>query len=149
MLSSYADVLAHASLTQGPVAPAWDETIVWLRAHVRPEQRVFFFGTDTCVQFLMRIPPVSRVITGIPDFRSDTLNSHPLILRLKNRMMMDLDWASSEWILLATHDESWPAKTGVASLPSFPGFANFLQRRDQVIKSSQTAYVVFHLRPPA
>jgi hypothetical protein len=149
MFSSYAGVLADGSLTQGLMAPVWDETIAWLRVHVRPGERMFFFGHDMGVQFLMRIPPISRVTTGVLDLRDETLNTHPLMLRLKQRMMADLERAPPAWILVAVYDETWISKSGVKSLHSFPAFADFLRRGYVVVRSSQTGYVIFRRRPPA
>jgi hypothetical protein len=148
-LSSYSGMLADPSLTQGPLAPTWDETITWIHAHVRPGERVFFFGHDTGVQFLMQIPPISRVTTGVLDLRDDRLNAHPLMVRLKHQMMTDLERDPPAWILVAVYDESWFSRSGVRSLHSFRPFADFLLRRYELVKSSQTSYVIFRRRPPA
>ncbi len=148
-LSSYAGALADPSLAQGVSAPVWDETIAWIRSHVRPGERMFFFGHDMGVQFLMQIPPISRVTTGVLDLRDETLNTHPLMLRLKLRMMADLERAPPTWILVAVYDETWISQSGLKSLHAFPAFEDFLRRGYVVVRSSQTGYVVFRRRPPA
>ena len=149
VLSSYGGVLGDPSLTQDPLAPLWDETIAWIHSHVRPGEPVFFFGHDTGVPFLMRIPPISRATTGVLDLRDEALNAHPLMLRLRHRMMTDLERDPPAWILVAVYDETWISKSGVKSIHSFPAFADFLRRGYQVVKSSPTAYVIFRRRPPA
>ncbi len=136
--SAYAAVLADPAQTEGAVAPLWDETINWLAKHVKPGERIFFFGHDMGIPFLMRIPPVSRATTGVLDLRDDKLNAHPLVLRLKLRMMMDLERDPPAWILLAAYDETWISRSGAASVHSFPPFADFLRRRYEMLKSSQS-----------
>jgi hypothetical protein len=148
MLSSYRGTVANPSLTQGPLAPVWDETVAWTHAHIKPGERVFIFGHDTGMQFLMRIPPISRVTTGVFDMRDDRLNTHPLMLRLKHQMMADLERAPPEWILVARYDETWLGKSGVDSLRFFRPFADFLLRRYEAVKAGQLGYLIFRRRPP-
>jgi len=47
------------------------------------------------------------------------------------------------------YDETWISRSGAASVHSFRPFADFLRRRYEMLKSSQSGYVIFRRLPPA
>ena len=145
-LGGYVWALANRSFARGPMAPVWDAAVGWIRTHVEPGERVFVFGHDVGVQFLARIPPLSRVPTGVLDLRDDALNAHPFMVRLKQRLMTDLERDPPAWILVAAYDETWISKSGVESLPAFGPFGDFLRQRYVSVQSDLTSYEVFKRR---
>ena len=146
MLTLYWAVIADPTNVDGPLPPIWDGTIEWMRDHVEPQERVFFFGHDVGVPFLMRIPPVTRSVTGVLDLRNVALNTHPLMLRLKDRMMTDLEVAPPDLIFVATYDATWLSRSGLESLPAFPAFQRFLRTRYDRVEPDPAGYAVFRRR---
>jgi hypothetical protein len=145
LFKSYGVMLADPGRTQGNLAPLWDQTVTWLRANVGARERVFFFGHDPGVSFLMRLPPVTRTVAL--DLQDDKVNAHPLMAGRKQRMMEELAQAPPDWILVATYDGSWLTKNGIESLKANRPLLAFLHDRYERVPSTQTAYWVFHRQP--
>jgi hypothetical protein len=146
VVNQYVTVLADRQFAQGDLAPIWDSAVEWIRQHTGRGERIFIVGHDSGVQFLARIPPISRVSNGILELRSDELNQHALVLRLKERLMSDLEDDPPQWILLAAYDESWINKSGADSLSAFKPFEDFLRDRYDVVQSNLSSYVIFRRR---
>ncbi|MFI5297594.1 MAG: hypothetical protein ACHREM_05800 [Polyangiales bacterium] len=121
---------------RGAFGPKWDAAAAWLRAHGDPtREKIYVFGADDGLQFLLRLPIVSATTTGILDLRTPELNFHPLILSRKRELLADLQRARPEWILVASFDESWLTRSGVDSIAAFPELGAML-RDEYTLKES-------------
>ena len=111
---------------RGGLPQIWEDANQWLATHTAKGSTIFIYGSDYGVQFLHDIPPLTRMTSGVLDYRDAALNEHPLTKLQKATMMEDLQIDPPDWILVATYDETWIARSGVQSLEAFPEFKQFI-----------------------
>jgi hypothetical protein len=147
-LSGYPWKSEDAGSPPGSMPSIWESASAWLGSHTVPGERVYVVGLDFGTQFLADIPPLSRIANGVLAYQNAALNESPFVLKAKRTQMEDLGRQPPDWILVATYDSSWYAKSGWESIRTFPEFKAFLATEYAEMPEGLEDYRIFRLRGP-